>query len=48
MIELTMTVEEAFKLIISGGMVTPPLRKPKRSAAKNVLECELGKNDRND
>ncbi|MBE0574781.1 MAG: DUF502 domain-containing protein [Desulfuromonadales bacterium] len=26
MIELTMTVEEAFKLIISGGMVTPPVR----------------------
>ncbi|MDT8444135.1 MAG: DUF502 domain-containing protein [Desulfuromonadales bacterium] len=26
MIELSMTVEEAFKLIISGGMVTPPVR----------------------
>jgi uncharacterized membrane protein len=26
MIPLTMTVEEAFKLIISGGMVTPPIR----------------------
>ncbi len=26
-IPLTMTVEEAFKLIISGGMVTPPIRK---------------------
>ena len=28
-IELTMTVEEAFKLIISGGMVTPPQRTEK-------------------
>ena len=27
MIPLTMTVEEAFKLVISGGMVTPPIRK---------------------
>ncbi len=26
MIELSMTVEEAFKLVISGGMVTPPVR----------------------
>jgi len=26
-IPLTMTVEEAFKLVISGGMVTPPIRK---------------------
>lgn len=33
MIELSMTVEEAFKLIISGGMVTPPERKTARSAA---------------
>lgn len=29
-IELSMTVEEAFKLIISGGMVTPPLRRVKK------------------
>jgi uncharacterized membrane protein len=29
MIELSMTVEEAFKLIISGGMVTPPERNAK-------------------
>jgi uncharacterized membrane protein len=28
-IPLSMTVEEAFKLIISGGMVTPPIRNPK-------------------
>lgn len=47
MIELAMTVEEAFKLIISGGMVTPPVRKPKRAAmARNVLECQQGKPER--
>ncbi len=43
MIELSMTVEEAFKLIISGGMVTPPVRKAKRATvARNVLECDQG------
>jgi uncharacterized membrane protein len=44
MIELSMTVEEAFKLIISGGMVTPPARAAKRPlATKNVLKCEEDK-----
>ncbi|MGW8313046.1 MAG: DUF502 domain-containing protein [Desulfuromonadales bacterium] len=39
MIVLKMTVEDAFKLIISGGMVTPKLPKPKQSAsASHVLE----------
>jgi uncharacterized membrane protein len=33
MIELSMTVEEAFKLIISGGMVTPPDRSKAGSSA---------------
>jgi uncharacterized membrane protein len=33
-IELTMTVEEAFKLIISGGMVTPLDRRIKRATTK--------------
>jgi uncharacterized membrane protein len=37
MIELTMSVEEAFKLIISGGMVTPPLRDPTRIAARSTV-----------
>lgn len=38
MIELSMTVEEAFKLIISGGMVTPPERKATRpSTSPSVL-----------
>ncbi len=30
MIELKMTVEEAFKLVISGGMVTPPQKQEKK------------------
>lgn len=34
LIELTMTVEEAFKLIISGGMVTPPDRRRVRNAGQ--------------
>jgi uncharacterized membrane protein len=39
LIVLKMTVEEAFKLIISGGMVAPKLPKPKQSAsASHVLE----------
>ncbi len=46
MIELSMTVEEAFKLIISGGMVTPPVRKAKRTTTRNVLECEQPQSDR--
>jgi uncharacterized membrane protein len=33
MVELSMTVEEAFKLIISGGMVTPPDRSKAGSSA---------------
>ena len=33
LIELTMTVEEAFKLVISGGMVTPALRSNMRTTA---------------
>ena len=38
-IELSMTVEEAFKLIISGGMVTPPVRtEHAATAAKAVVE----------
>ena len=49
MIELSMTVEEAFKLIISGGMVTPPVRKAKRApVARNVLECDQGTTDQTD
>ena len=47
MIELSMTVEEAFKLIISGGMVTPPVRKAKRPlAARNVIESPKEKIER--
>ena len=47
MIELSMTVEEAFKLIISGGMVTPPVRKAKRPlAARNVVESPKEKIER--
>lgn len=47
MIELSMTVEEAFKLIISGGMVTPPVRKAKRPlAARNVIESQQEKKER--
>ena len=38
MIELSMTVEEAFKLIISGGMVTPPVKNSK--TAKVVERSE--------
>lgn len=39
MIELSMTVEDAFKLIISGGMVTPPERKaPRNSALRNMVK----------
>ncbi len=37
LIELKMTVEEAFKLIISGGMVTPPVRKQAQSV-DSVIE----------
>jgi len=41
MVPLSMTVEEAFKLIISGGMVTPPdRRKPK--VANPPLEMDGG------
>ncbi len=38
LIELKMTVEEAFKLIISGGMVTPPLRSNQDKPVDSVLE----------
>lgn len=39
MIDLTMTVEDAFKLIISGGMVTPPLRPvARKDAPATVVE----------
>lgn len=49
MIELSMSVEEAFKLIISGGMVTPPVRQAKRPInGANVVEYGQGKNDRAD
>jgi uncharacterized membrane protein len=49
MIELSMTVEEAFKLIISGGMVTPPVRQAKRPLnGANVVEYGQGKNGRAD
>lgn len=37
MIELSMTVEEAFKLIISGGMVTPPERRNSRTSATRPM-----------
>jgi len=37
MIELSMTVEEAFKLVISGGMVTPPERKNSRTPATRPM-----------
>ncbi len=37
-IELSMTVEEAFKLIISGGMVAPPVNNGKAVAAGAVIE----------
>jgi len=49
LIVLKMTVEEAFKLIISGGMVSPTLHKTKQSAsAAHVVEYDQGKNDRTD
>lgn len=38
LIELKMTVEEAFKLIISGGMVTPPVRNNQAQTVDSVLE----------
>lgn len=37
MIELGMSVEEAFKLVISGGMVTPPERQTKRAASESSV-----------
>ena len=49
LIPLTMTVEEAFKLIISGGMVTPPLPDVKAPrAGDDVLEYGQGGNGRAD
>lgn len=42
-IELTMTVEEAFKLIISGGMVTPPKPGAGKSGGKNGGKNKCGK-----
>ncbi len=36
MIELKMTVEEAFKLVISGGMVTPPQKLEKKRPEKKA------------
>ena len=39
LIELTMTVEEAFKLIISGGMVTPPDRRRTRKGHRPAREA---------
>lgn len=49
LIALSMTVEEAFKLIISGGMVTPPLPDAKHPrAGDDVLEYGQGKNGRAD
>jgi uncharacterized membrane protein len=36
-IELSMTVEEAFKLVISGGMVTPPVRTDHAATATGAV-----------
>lgn len=49
LITLSMSVEEAFKLIISGGMVTPPLPDAKRRrAGDDVLECGQDRGGRAD
>lgn len=47
MIELSMTVEEAFKLIISGGMVTPPQGRVTSSplAGEETAKVEAESND---
>jgi uncharacterized membrane protein len=43
LIVLKMSVEEAFKLIISGGMVTPPVRPVKKTSnPTDVLDYEKG------
>jgi uncharacterized membrane protein len=41
MVRLRMTVDEAFKLIISGGMVTPPDRTADSLAASTIAADQM-------
>ena len=50
--KLNMTVEEGIKMVVSGGIVTPPDRRPPELQAQSVIpsvsESETSKNETSD